>query len=191
MAIERRRAREHVDARLRVAHARVGRGEEGAQLGVFDLAVAVDVGGAAQRRAQLVRQDAAAIARPLVRLLIARGGDDDAGARMALELLLLEERLQVRVAGGALVGRDRVVDPRLLAAARVDQEVALAGVDDDVDEARLRRRDHVAIELGARQLGVAQVDVALAVAVDVAVAGVDEEELGLVAAIEIARPSRR
>ena len=134
MAIERRRAREHVDARLGVAHARVGRGEEGAQLRVLDAPVVVDVGGAGERRAQLVREDAAAVARPLVRLLIARGGDDDAGARMALELLLLEERLQVRVAGGALLGRHRVVDPALLGAARVDQEVALAGVDDDVDE---------------------------------------------------------
>jgi len=45
-----------------------------------------------------VRQDAAAIARPLVGLLIAGGGDDDTGARVALELLLLEERLQVGVA---------------------------------------------------------------------------------------------
>ena len=52
---------------------------------------------------------------------------------------------------------------------------------------RLRRRDDVAVELGARELGVAQVDVALPGAVDVAVAGVDEEELGLVAAVEVAR----
>ena len=92
VAIERRGAREHLDARLGVAHARVGGGQERAQLGVLDAPVAVDVGGAGQRRAQLVREDAAAVARPLVRLLIARGGDDDAGARVALELLLLEER---------------------------------------------------------------------------------------------------
>jgi len=56
-----------------------------------------------------------------------------------------------------------------------------------VHELGLRRADDVAIELGARQLGVAQVDVALAGAVDVAVAGVDEEELGIVAALDVAR----
>ena len=56
-----------------------------------------------------------------------------------------------------------------------------------MDEARLRRRDDVAVELGAGELAVVQVDVALAVAVDVAVAGVDEEELGIVAALDVAR----
>src|SRR5207249_4695412 len=107
---------------------------------------------------------------PLVRLRCRGGREHGARVRKARERLAIDELF------GALA-QDLV--ERAIIAPRLDEEVRIAGVDDDVVDARRRPREHALVQLGARELSTLEAEPSFAVIVDEAVAAVDEVELGL------------
>jgi hypothetical protein len=159
------------------------------ELAVLDAAITVHVGAAAQPRDDLVGEDAAAIAIPLVRLIGLAGGDDrtDVGAarqRLALDEAARVDWRDVDDLGGAV---GRVV---WRAVARADERLGVAGVDEEVDVARRQHREDLVVEHRAREPPVEHRQRTAAAAVARAMAAEEEHHIAVVAAGAIGLEAR-
>ena len=155
------RARVDLRAEPLVRDRGIGAGDEGGDLAVADLTVAVGVGGAVEARTHLVTEDAGLEAVPFVALAMRRAGEKETDARIVAEPMDVAQRLRgTTLAAGT---------------ARIRDEVRVTRVDDEVEVIGADLGDNLGREILAGEARVLEPEITLTVA-HAAVARVEEIE---------------